>query len=125
MDSTVAAETKPPTSHAASIRWRAGVTTLVEIPLGAGIALWDGKTVGQALALGLLGSLMGLACWVTYHRVSRQNDGLMLVGGFVAPIVMGPARLSGTFWLVLLTFAAGLGFLFGTSNRKRASNRPA
>jgi hypothetical protein len=57
--------------------------------LGVGIALGlcFGRTFPQAFSDGTAAALAGLAGWFTYHTVSRQNNGLILLGMNIAPLM--------------------------------------
>jgi hypothetical protein len=113
----------------AEIRCSAAFMTLFAWGVGLGFGAHHGKNLSQASTAAIPVALCGLAGWVTYHFVSRQNNGLGFL--IMAPCVSNSIwRDSPTLALVmpLLLLQITLGFLLGLSARglnARKANKPA
>ena len=110
---------KPPVTSTAGIRKRAGVSVLVLIPVGMAIGMFCDKKWDQALTNAILASLAGLASWMTYHLICRQNNGLIMISMFFAPLINGKTRPIGPFWIFWLILAASFGLMMGAWARWR------
>lgn len=52
-----------------------------------------------------------------YHWVCHQRNGLILVGGYLGPLVMGKPHPGSGFAIFLLIFAVASGYLVGLGSR--------
>ena len=99
----------------AEIRWRAvgGAISVGCIASVFGV-LYDRTGGAQAISNGVAAAFGGLVGWAAYHRVSRRNDGLALVGMNLFPMLgrtdkpLGPMLLISALLMVTLGGALGL-----------------
>jgi hypothetical protein len=117
----------------AQIRCMAAFLTFMAWAAGLGLGAQHGKDFSEASSAAIVAALCGLAGWITYHIVSRQNNGL-------AFLITAPC-LSRSFWqhppslgpvTQLLLLQVMLGLVFGFSARglnvwkaKRSATRHA
>lgn len=113
----------------ASFRRMMAVLAGVVLVIGAAIQHERGRPWPSALAGATPGALSGLACWWTYHLISRRNNGAILCSDGMILLndprpAIGPAAIA---WLLLVNVLIGAlagAFDRGWSRRQARRGRP-
>jgi hypothetical protein len=98
--------------------------------VGIGMGDYFGMSFSQASSLSAAAAFCGLASWLTYHIVGRQNNGLIMIMSQLALFVREDQTHSLSALVVtFLPFGVAMGGFFGLAARgldtRRARKRAA
>ena len=118
MASDPATSTSPPVPPVANIRRLAVFVTALMIAGGTLMAKTNGLATPAALLAATIGALAGLAGWWAYHWVSRQSNGLIMIGFSMLPAINRNGQTIDTAVAMgLLIFAVISGLVIGVGTR--------